>query len=125
MKRDESNDPDFPKFERGQALQEAISAANKAVLELLLIAARESDRDPLGGLLLGLSEEAVSQFKDLQIYEVLNISKFGAPIFEIRFKEPATLRTLLQSGFSSDVVMRELTKSLPLPEIKRQTRRVS
>mgnify|MGYP001556561116 FL=1 len=125
MKKDSKPQPEFPKFENSQAMQEAITAANKAVLELLLLAAREVDRDPLGAILLGLSDEALRQFRNIQIYDVLNVSKLGAPIFDIRFKEPAVLRTLLQSGFSSPVVMGEFTKSLPLPEINRQVRRAS
>ncbi len=119
MKKD--IDQNFPKFEVSLALQNAITDANKAVLELLLVGARESDADPLAGMLLGLSDETLEQFRNVQVYDVINVSKLGAPIFKIRFEDAAVLRTMLQSGFSQPVVMREITRQLPLPEINRQS----
>lgn len=112
---------DFPLFETGQALQDAIAIANKSVLEVMLLAARGGD--PLGPALLGVSDDALNQFHGMQLIDVMNVSKLGAPIFKLRFDDPAVLRTLLQTGFSSSSVISELTKGMPLPEIMRQPRR--
>lgn len=108
----------LPRFDVGPALQVAIANANKAVLELMLLAAREAERDPLAPALLGMSEESLKQLAGLQMYDVLCASRIGAPIFKLRFEDPAVLRTLLETGFSSDTAIREITKTMPLVEIK-------
>jgi len=107
-------------------LQKAIAAANEAVIDLVFAAARSggAQRDPVVAALLGMSDESLDEIERTPRFKLINATMLGAPIFTMRFSEPDVLRTLVKSGFSDSVVIREFTKNMPLPEITQSNRRV-
>ena len=97
----------IPPFGAGPEIQKLIAAATDAVLKLFLHASRCGD--PVVATLLGVSDEVLVEFEQLSLAEMLPVAAFGAPIFTMRFSDPAIIRTLFKSGFSSEAVLREVT----------------
>jgi hypothetical protein len=114
---------DNPRFDIGPELQTAIETLNEAALRFIQVCAREFDRDPLAATLLGIPPETLAEYGRMTLYEMTKVSQIGAPIVKLRFEDPAVLRALLTHGFSSPLVMREMTKTMALPEINRSNKK--
>lgn len=95
-------------------LQEHITRANEAVIDVILAAARMKDVEPLAAPLLGLSDEALEAYRLIRKYDLMQASKIGFTIFVPRITDPAVLRSLLERGMEDPSVVRALTKTLPL-----------
>ncbi len=101
-------------------LQEAITRHNEATIDLILTAARLREVEPLGGAILGLSDEALAAYANVRKYDLMQAARLGIPLSVPRITEPDILHSVLTKGFSDPSVMRVLTRSLPLPLIEKR-----
>ncbi len=111
------------RFETVDVMQQAIKNLNVAAIDLILAAAKCRKYEPLAAFLLGISEEALGEYEKTLKTELINASRLGVPIMIPRFSDPAVLRHLLSTGFSSPSVLAELTKSMPLIPIASRKRK--
>lgn len=104
----------------GPALQEEISTVNKAVIDLLMTAARLGDSEPLAPALLGISREFLDELAIPGGGNLLKANFHGLPLVELRIKDPGKLRTILSTGCGGVDAIAEITKLMPLELIIRQ-----
>lgn len=108
----------------GPALQAEITEANRAILRLYVAAARLRRADPLSPSLLGVSETFLDTLiENVAGRETLLASALGFPLFELKIKDEAILKSIIQDGVGSSGTVAELTKHLPLPVFERSLRR--
>lgn len=102
----------IPNLEMGITLQKAIAAANEKWIELMLVAAQEDD--PCAAAVLGISQEALLEYKGISRANLESSARYGAPLFVPRINDAATLRQAFATGFSSPHAIAAITKTLPL-----------
>ncbi|UUZ66281.1 hypothetical protein LP417_35285 (plasmid) [Polaromonas sp. P1-6] len=109
------NSPAIPqKFEASSALQESITRANDAYIDLFLTAARYRAMEPLASFLLGIDDDILAKYSRVSKADLVSAAMLGAPLFVPRFSDAATIRALLSSGFRSTAVHQALTSTFPL-----------
>lgn len=107
----------------GPAIQDAIAAVNKAVIELFITAGLLGDSEPLATILLGVPRDILDELACSSSSALLAANAYGLPLVELRIKDPAVLRRVIQGGFGSTDAVAEITKTLPLEFITRAKRR--
>lgn len=108
----------------GPALQQEIAAVNKAVLSLVVTAARMGEAEPLGPALLGISREALNALGFCGHADLLLAQAQGLPLVELRIKDPGTFHTIVKSGYGSPEAIAAITKSMPLELITKAGKKV-
>lgn len=116
---------DAPEIARlvGPALQEAIADVNKAIMNMLVVAARLGPAEPLASDLLGVDREVLEQLAVTGRAEMLLAQAHGLPLAALRISDPTTLRRVIGSGLGSPEAMSAITKSMPLELVQRATRK--
>lgn len=87
----------------------AIQELNEAAINAVLRCAKSGD--PLAPLLLGVDKTVLDEMRVVRRSEFMRPSRFGSlSLVRMRFRDAATWRALRDAGFSSDAVLRELTR---------------
>ena len=96
---------------------------NKAIMNMLVVAARLGPAEPLASDLLGVDREVLEQLAVTGRAEMLLAQAHGLPLAALRISDPTTLRRVIGSGLGSPEAMSAITKSMPLELVQRATRK--
>lgn len=107
----------------GPSIQEGIAKLNEAFLSLCITAARLGKAEPLAPMLLGMSREVLDELGNTGRAGMLIAQAHGLPLVEIRFKDSATLRQIIESGIGSPEAVSAITKAMPLEIITKGNKR--
>ena len=107
----------IPAPEMTLAAQANITALNEAWFDYISPVARARLKDPIAAHLSGLDDDTLAEIAKMSKADILSASRLGIPLCMARFKDPATYRTILKTGFSSSEVLAELSKDFPVPTL--------
>ncbi len=122
MAKKESAAQETPQvFKMSIALQNEILNANMALLKMIDVAVQQRKIDPLAGVLIGLSDEALDEYSKIDKEDRYEVAKLGIPLFNLKISNVSDIRELAATGFSSArlVSLLSMMMDLATPKVRK------